>query len=45
MDYVVTMEEELPQKQTALKKGESKEETKPQVKRRISTDAGQLDMF
>ena len=45
MDYAVTMEEEPPKKQPASKKGEEKEETKPQVKRRISTDAGQLNLF
>ena len=49
MDYVVTMGKEAPkEEQSASKKDEvniPKENTKPQVKRRISTDAGQLDMF
>ncbi len=45
MDYVVTMEAKSDKKQSALKKDEINEEANPQVKRRISTDAGQLDMF
>ena len=45
MDYAVTMEKAPLKKQSVSKKDEFTEEIKPQVNRRISTDAGQLDIF